>query len=180
MKNHNTSILKILPETTIRFRWAGGKKIPSDLKSKMFLTPSQMINSSFYRCGPIDYLTQDPYDHVFLEVTKVGEKYYPPPSNSGVVSLNNCSVCLIPETCLLFMVNAKRVKPPRACKKAVVRRVKQQLDSVGEDTIGQQTKDISKSEIKEGENINACEGNMPLHPLHGCSDCAHYMDKPNF
>ena len=100
IRNHNTGILKILPETTIRFGWACGEKNPSDLTSKMFLTPSEIINSAFYRCGPIDYLTKDPYDHVFLEVTKAGEKYHSPPSNSGVVSLNNCSMCLIPETCL--------------------------------------------------------------------------------
>ena len=106
IRNLNTSIMKLLPKTKIRFGWARGEKNPANLMSKMFLTPSEIINSSFYRCGPIDYLTQDPYDHVFLEVTKVGEKYYPPPSNSGVVSLNNCSVCLIPETCLLFMANA--------------------------------------------------------------------------
>ena len=124
-----------------------GKKNPSDFTSKMFLTPSEIINSAFYRCGPIDYLTQNPYDHVFLEVTKAGEKYHPPPGNSGVVSLNNCSVCLIPETCLLFLVNGTRVQPPRAFKKAVATRSKQQLNSAREDTSGKQIKDISESEI---------------------------------
>ena len=112
-------------------------------------------------------------------MTKEGEKYHPPPSNSGVVSLNNCSVCLIPETCLVFLANATRVQPPRACKKAVATRSKQQLDSAGEDTSGKQIKDISESEIQEGENINACEGNMTLHPLQGCPERVHYMNKPN-
>ena len=31
IRNHNTSILKILPETTIRFGWARGEKNPADL-----------------------------------------------------------------------------------------------------------------------------------------------------
>ena len=70
IRNNNTCILKLLPETTIRFGWARGGKNPADLTSKMFLTPSEIINSSFYRSGPIEYLTQDPYGHVFLEVTR--------------------------------------------------------------------------------------------------------------
>ena len=162
IRNHNTSILKLLPEATFRFGWARGEKNPADLTSKMFLTPSEIINSSFYRSDPIEYLTQEPYDHVFLEVTKSGEKYYPPPSRSGVVSLHNCSVCLIPDTCLLFMANVTRVQPPRACKEKAVIRVKQQLeaaDSVGDGIYEQRIKDTSKSEIKEGENINACKEN---------------------
>ena len=79
IRNQNTSILKLLPEATIRFGWASGDRNPADLTIKMFLTPSEIINSSFYRSGPIEYLTQEPYDHVFLEVTKSGEKYFPPP-----------------------------------------------------------------------------------------------------
>ena len=127
IRNNNTSILKLLPETTMRFGWARGDKNPAGFTSKMFLTPTEIINSSFYRSFPIEYLTQDPYGHVFLEVTRSGEKYYPPPNSSGVVSLHQCSVCLIPETCLVFMANITRVQPPRACKEKGVIRAKQQL-----------------------------------------------------
>ena len=52
IRNHNTSILKILPKTTIRFGWARGEKNPSDSTSKMFLTPSEIINSSFTDVNP--------------------------------------------------------------------------------------------------------------------------------
>ena len=149
MRNHNDSIMQLLPKTTIRFGWARSQNNPADLTSKMFLTPSEIINSSFYRHVFIEYLSHEPYDHVFLKVTKSGEKYFPPPSSSGVVSLNNCSVCQIPETCLVFMANATRIQPPRACNMRTATRVKQQLqDSVEESIIEKKIRDIAKSETK--------------------------------
>ena len=138
----------------------------------MFLTPSEIINSNFYRCGPIDYLTADPYDHIFLEVTKSGEKYYPPPTESGVVSLSNCSICSIPETCLLLLANTTRIQPPRACKQIVVTEAQRQLDPAGEEISGQQSNDIFKSEIQGGENIKVHE-NMARNPLHGNNERIH-------
>ena len=75
-------------------------------------------------------MTDDPYGHVFLEVTKSGEKYCPPPNSSAVVSLHQCSVCLIPQMCLVFMANiSNRVQPSRACKQKGVTRSKQQLET---------------------------------------------------
>ena len=63
------------------------------------------------------------------------------------------------------MANATRVQPPRACKMRNETRAKQQLqtaDTVGESIIEQQIRDISKSEIKVGENINAFKQNTTL------------------
>ena len=84
--NNNLTILKLLPDAAIRYGWGRGEKNPADLTSKLFLTPSKIINSTFYRQGPIDYLKQDPYGHVFLTVTKDGEQYNPPQAELGVVS----------------------------------------------------------------------------------------------
>ena len=118
----------------------------------MFLTPSEIINNNLYRCGPIDYLTADPYDHIFLEVTKSGEKNYPPPAESGVVSLSNCSICSIPETCLLFLANVRKIRPPRACKQDVVTGPRRQLDHTGQNAKGQRSNDIFQAETQVCEN----------------------------
>ena len=80
------------------------------------------------------------------------------------------------------MANVTRIQPPRASKEKAVIRVKQQLeaaDSVGDDIHEQQIKDTSKSEIKEGENINVCKGNTTRIPLEGSLEHVYYMDKPN-
>ena len=71
-------ILRLLPETIIRYGWVRGDSNPADLTSKLFMTPSAIINSSFYRNGPLDYLKEDPYGHVFLTVTRDGEEYNQP------------------------------------------------------------------------------------------------------
>ena len=117
IRNNNFTILKLLPDAVIRYGWGRGEKNPVDLTSKMFFTPTKIINNVFYRKGPIDYLRQDPYEHVFLTVTKDGEQYTSPPAELGVVSLNHCTVCQIPEQCLVFLANATRIQPARACKK---------------------------------------------------------------
>ena len=108
--------MKLLQETAIRYGWGRGETNPADLTSKLFLTPPKIINSSFYRQGPIDYLKQDPYGHVFLTVTKDGEQYNPPPAELGVVSIDHCAVCKVPDQCLVFLANVKRIQPHRACK----------------------------------------------------------------
>ena len=100
IRNNNGMILRLLPGTIIRYRWARGDSNPADLTSKLFLTPSAIINSSFYRNGPLDYLKEDPYCHVFHTVTRDGEEYKPPPTELGVVSVDQCSLCKFPENCL--------------------------------------------------------------------------------
>ena len=165
IRNHNAGIIKILPATTIRFGWARATKNPSDLTSKMFLSPSEIINSNFYRRGPIDYLTKDPYDHIFLEVTQQGEKYTPPPTESGVVNLSNCSICSIPQMCLLFLANVRRIQPPRAYKQAEIG-AERQLNEAGNDARKQRSNDILKSEIQ------ACEINRVNEKMEQNSDHA--------
>ena len=110
-------ILRLLPETIIRYGWVRGDSNPADLTSKLFMTPSAIINSSFYRNGPLDYLKEDPYGHVFLTVTRDGEEYNQPPTELGVVSIDQCLVCKLPETCLIFLANlSRRIQPDRVCK----------------------------------------------------------------
>ena len=77
------------------------------------------------------------------------------------------------------MANATKVQPPRTCKMRNETRAKQQLqtaESVGENIIEQQMREISKSETEVGENINAfkleCDTNsvtrqFTTHVLHG-------------
>ena len=113
IRNNNSTILRLPPETNIRYGWARGNSNPSDLTSKLFLTPTKIINGSFYRHGLIDYLREEPYGHVFLTVTRDEEEYNPPPSELGVVSTDQCSVSKFPESCLIFLA---RVQPYRACK----------------------------------------------------------------
>ena len=143
----------------------------------MFLSPSEIINSNFYRRGPIDYLTKDPYDHIFLEVTKQGEKYTPPPSESGVVNLSNCSICSIPEMCLLFLANVRRIQPPRACKQAEIG-ADRQLNEAGDDARKQRSNDILKSEIQACE-INRVNEKMEQNLDHANYNHIHYLDKTN-
>ena len=38
ISNNNRTILKLLPDTAIRYRWGRGEKNPADLTSKLFLT----------------------------------------------------------------------------------------------------------------------------------------------
>ena len=47
IRNNNSIILRLLTDTTIRYRWARGDSNPADLTSKLFLTPSKIMNSSF-------------------------------------------------------------------------------------------------------------------------------------
>ena len=108
----------------------------------MFLTPTEIINSSFYRHGPIDYLSMDPYDHIFLEVTQQGEIYSPPPSETGVVNLSNCSICSIPQMCLIFLANVRRIQPPRACKQTETGD-ERQLNGAEDDASKQRSNDTS-------------------------------------
>ena len=93
IRNNDNQILQLLPETTIRFGWVKGVANPSDLTSKLFLTPS---NSSFYRRGPINNLKSDSYSHVLLQVNKEGQQYSPPPNELGVVSNKQCTICNLP------------------------------------------------------------------------------------
>ena len=117
IRNNNAAILRLLPDTIIRFGWTRGDSNPADLTSKLFLTPSAIINSSFYPNGPVDYLSEDPYGHVFLTINRDGKNYNPPPSELGVVSVDQCSVCKFPESCLVFLANIlRRIQPDRACK----------------------------------------------------------------
>ena len=100
----------------------------------------------------------DPYDHIFLEVTQQGEKYSPPPSETGVVNLSNCSICSIPQTCLIFLANVKRIQPPRACKHTEIGD-ERQLDETEEDARKQRSNTMVKSETevcelsRENENM---------------------------
>ena len=75
------------------------------MTTKLFLTPTKILNSSFDRNGPIDYLTSYSYGHVFLKVNKEGEQYSPLPNESGVVSNEQCTICKIPEMCLVYVAN---------------------------------------------------------------------------
>ena len=54
IRNNNTTILRLLPNTIIRYGWTRGDSNPADFTSKLSLTPSAIINSSFYRNGPVD------------------------------------------------------------------------------------------------------------------------------
>ena len=54
--NNNGIILRLLPDTIIMYEWPRGDSNLADLASKLFLTPSAIINSSFYRNGPLDYV----------------------------------------------------------------------------------------------------------------------------
>ena len=44
IRKNNLTILKLLSDTAIRYGWGRGKKNPADLTSKLFLTPSKIIN----------------------------------------------------------------------------------------------------------------------------------------
>ena len=111
IRNKNTTILRLLPNTIIRYGWTRGDSNPADLTSKLFLTPSAIINSSFYCNGPVYYLSDDPYGHVFLTVNRDGENYNPPPSELGVVSVDQCSVCKFPENCFFFSGESLKKNP---------------------------------------------------------------------
>ena len=51
-------------------------------------------------------------------MTKEGEIYSPPPNELGVVTSDYCTVCHIPDSCLVFLAKmTHRVQPDRACKK---------------------------------------------------------------
>ena len=43
IRNNNSIILRLLPETIIRYGLAKGDSNPADLTSKLFLTPSEII-----------------------------------------------------------------------------------------------------------------------------------------
>ena len=105
IRNNNNQILQLLPETTIRFGWANGAANPSDLTSKLFLTPTKILNSAFHRHGPIEYLKSDSYGHVFIQVIRECEQYSPPPNELGVVSNEQCTICKLSEMCLVFVAN---------------------------------------------------------------------------
>ena len=92
------------------------------------LTPLSILNSGFYRNGPIDYMRSDSYVHIFLQVSKNGEQYSPPPNELLVVFNEYCTVCKIPEMCLVFVATvARRIQPNRACKQKFDPQLKQQL-----------------------------------------------------
>ena len=102
IRSNNSHLLRLLPETTIKYEWARKISNQSDLTSKLFLTPTKIENSSFYHCGPIDYLR---------------EEYNPPQTELGIMSTDQCSVCKFPESCLIFLANlSRRSQPHRACK----------------------------------------------------------------
>ena len=75
IRNSNNQILQLLPETTIRYGWAKGTVNPADFTSKLFLTPTSILNRGFYRHGPIDYMRSDSYSHIFFHVSKNGQQY---------------------------------------------------------------------------------------------------------
>ena len=157
-----------------------GEKNPADLTSKMFLTPTKIINSVFYRKGPIDYLKQDPYEHVFLTVTKDGEQYNQPPTELGVVSVNHCTICQIPEQCLVFLANATRIQPDRACKRTP-RHQQPPIPTVRHsDVTGKvMAKETVEPEKSKHEIINLEHGNSGENPLTSRNLNIRYTDKPN-
>ena len=160
--NNNHIILRLLPETAIRYGWAKGDINPADLTSKLFLTPSKIINGSFYRNGPLDYLKEDPYGHVFLAVTKDGEQYNPPPAEIAVVSTDHCGICKVPDHCLIFLANLSRsVHPHRACKQKVIQH--QQLHDPADNTGNIKGKATVKKTVEpeksKHETVNNEHGN---------------------
>ena len=44
IRNNDSIIMRLLPETIIRYGWARGDSNPADLTSKIFLTPTKIIN----------------------------------------------------------------------------------------------------------------------------------------
>ena len=43
--------------------------------------------------------------------------YSPPPNEAGVVSNEQCTICKLPEMCLVYVANVLcRIQPLRACK----------------------------------------------------------------
>ena len=118
----------------------------------------KIINSSFYRCGPIDYLREEPYGHVFLTVTRDGGEYNPPSTELGIVSTDQCSVCKFPESFLIFLANLScRIQPHRPCKQRNVIQHQQQLKLA--DNFGDSEPAVIVPEAIEPEKYKHEKGN---------------------
>ena len=69
---------------------------------------------------------------MFLKVHKIGEQYSPPPNELGVVSNKQCTICKLPEMCLVYVANVVLwVQPHRACKQKPHPQHWQQLQPTG-------------------------------------------------
>ena len=71
----------MVPESTVQLACVASNDNSADMVSKMFYNPFDQTNSNLFHLGPPCFRENDGVKHVFLEMTKCTEKYYPLPDD---------------------------------------------------------------------------------------------------
>ena len=92
----------------IYWGWVKSQDNPADIASKITFDIVPKLNSNIYREGPISYLTNRPWSHLFMSIKRDGTEVFTPPVNTE--GLNMCLTCTAPENCglAMAMANTKR------------------------------------------------------------------------
>ena len=78
VKQRVKAILEMVPESTVQLGWIPGKSNSADMVSKLFHDPFTQASFNLFGFGP-DCFRNDGTKHIFLELTKSLEKYFPLP-----------------------------------------------------------------------------------------------------
>ena len=70
----------MVPVSTVQLGWIPGESNSADMVSMLFHDPFTHTNSNLFPFGPESFRNNDEKKHIFLELTKSSEKYFPLPA----------------------------------------------------------------------------------------------------